>query len=189
MNKIILLGNMTRDPQVVRKKGQDGSDMVVTKFDLAVSRRQKGEQEADFFHCVSFGRQAEFVEKYFHSGSRVLVVGRVQNNNYTNRNGDKVYGFNVITEDVEFGQKKILSGKRRWKVQGRNLLCRRGKCSPEAGDIMAEGFFRSKKGFTVIQNEITRDTGISLKAKGLYLIIQAYITMPDKKWQKKISET
>ena len=53
MNKIILLGNMTRDPQVVRKKGQDGSDMVVTKFDLAVSRRQKGEQEADFFHCVS----------------------------------------------------------------------------------------------------------------------------------------
>lgn len=106
MNKIILLGNMTRDPQVTRKKGQDGSDMVVTKFDLAVSRRQKGEQEADFFHCISFGRQAEFVEKYFHSGSRVLVVGRVQNNNYTNRNGDKVYGFNVITEDVEFGQKK-----------------------------------------------------------------------------------
>lgn len=86
------------------------------KFDLAVSRRQKGEQEADFFHCVSFGRQAEFVEKYFHSGSRVLVVGRVQNNNYTNRNGDKVYGFNVITEDVEFGQKK--NSERKAQMEG-----------------------------------------------------------------------
>ena len=59
-----------------------------------------------FFHCTSFGRQAEFVERYFHSGSRVLVIGRVQNNNYTTKEGSKVYGFSIITEEVEFAQKK-----------------------------------------------------------------------------------
>ena len=82
--------------------------MVITKFDLAVNRRnkQEGNADADFFHCTSFGRQAEFVEKYFHSGSRVLVVGRVQNNNYTTKEGNKVYGFSIITEEVEFAQKK-----------------------------------------------------------------------------------
>ena len=87
MNKIILLGNMTREPKTTRKKYEDGSEMVITKFDLAVNRRnkQEGNADADFFHCTSFGRQAEFVEKYFHSGSRVLVVGRVQNNNYTTK--------------------------------------------------------------------------------------------------------
>ncbi len=108
MNKIILLGNVTREPEIKRKGRDDGKDMVIAKFDLAVNRKYKkhGEPETDFFHCTSFGKQAEFVEKYFHSGSRLLVVGRVQNNNYTNKQGDKVYGFNIITEDVEFGQKK-----------------------------------------------------------------------------------
>ena len=108
MNKIILLGNMTRNPKTTRKTAEDGSEVVITKFDLAVNRRSKraGEADADFFHCTSFGRQAEFVEKYFHSGSRVLVIGRVQNNNYTTKEGSKVYGFSIITEEVEFAQKK-----------------------------------------------------------------------------------
>ena len=108
MNKIILLGNMTREPKTTRKKNEDGSEMVITKFDLAVNRRNKheGNADADFFHCTSFGRQAEFVEKYFHSGSRVLVVGRIQNNNYTTKEGNKVYGFSIITEEVEIAQKK-----------------------------------------------------------------------------------
>ena len=99
---------MTREPKTTRKKNEDGSEMVITKFDLAVNRRNKheGNADADFFHCTSFGRQAEFVEKYFHSGSRVLVVGRVQNNNYTTKEGNKVYGFSIITEEVEFAQKK-----------------------------------------------------------------------------------
>ena len=85
MNKIILLGNMTRNPKTTRKTAEDGNEVVITKFDLAVNRRSKrdGESDADFFHCTSFGKQAEFVERYFHSGSRVLVIGRVQNNNYT----------------------------------------------------------------------------------------------------------
>ena len=88
MNKIILLGNMTREPKTTRKKNEDGSEMVITKFDLAVNRRNKQEGNAD------------------HSGSRVLVVGRVQNNNYTTKEGNKVYGFSIITEEVEFAQKK-----------------------------------------------------------------------------------
>ena len=99
MNKIILLGNVTRNPKTTRKKSEDGTDIVITKFDLAVNRKtkQKSNADADFFHCTSFGKQAEFVERYFHSGSRVLVIGRVQNNNY---------GFSIITEEVEFAQKK-----------------------------------------------------------------------------------
>lgn len=108
MNKIILLGNMTRNPKTTRKTTEDGNEVVITKFDLAVNRRAKreGEADADFFHCTSFGKQAEFVERYFHSGSRVLVIGRVQNNNYTTKDGNKVYGFSIITEEVEFAQKK-----------------------------------------------------------------------------------
>ena len=108
MNKIILLGNMTRNPKTTRKTAEDGSEVVITKFDLAVNRRSKRDGEADavFFHCTSFGRQAEFVERYFHSGSRVLVIGRVQNNNYTTKEGSKVYGFSIITEEVEFAQKR-----------------------------------------------------------------------------------
>ena len=108
MNKIILLGNVTRNPKTTRKKSEDGTDIVITKFDLAVNRKtkQKSNADADFFHCTSFGKQAEFVEKYFHSGSRVLVIGRVQNNNYTTKEGNKVYGFSIITEEVEIAQKK-----------------------------------------------------------------------------------
>lgn len=108
MNKIILLGNMTRNPKTTRKMNEEGKEVVVTKFDLAVNRKGKrdGDPDADFFHCTSFGKQAEFVEKYFRSGSRVLVIGRVQNNNYTTKEGNKVYGFSIITEEVEFAQKK-----------------------------------------------------------------------------------
>ncbi len=106
MNKIILLGNVTRNPKTTRKKSEDGTDIVITKFDLAVNRKTKQKSNADFFHCTSFGKQAEFVERYFHSGSRVLVIGRVQNNNYTTKEGSKVYGFSIITEEVEFAQKK-----------------------------------------------------------------------------------
>jgi single-strand DNA-binding protein len=97
---------MTRDPKTTRKNTEEGKEIVITKFDLAVNRNNNREADADFFHCTSFGRQAEFLEKYFHKGSRVLVIGRVQNNNYTTKDGSKVYGFSIITEEVEFAQKK-----------------------------------------------------------------------------------
>lgn len=109
MNKIILLGNMTRNPKTTRKTAEDGNEVVITKFDLAVNRRSKrdGESDADFFHCTSFGKQAEFVERYFHSGSRVLVIGRVQNNNYTTREGSKVYALVSSQKRLSLHRRKV----------------------------------------------------------------------------------
>ena len=107
MNKAILMGRLTKDPEIRYSNGPEQT--AVGRFTLAVDRRgqrQGNQQNADFIPCVAFGKKAEFVEKYFHSGSRVLVVGRVQNNNYTTKEGNKVYGFSIITEEVEFAQKK-----------------------------------------------------------------------------------
>lgn len=105
MNLIFLLGNVTRNPEEKQVKKGDKT-ITVTKFDLAVNRpySKSGEQVADFFHCVSFGKQAEFVTKYFKKGSRMVVVGRAQNNNYTNKNNEKVYGYQIVTEKVFFGE-------------------------------------------------------------------------------------
>lgn len=99
MNQIILLGNVTREVSLQYIQKED-KDVPMVKFDLAVNR-QKGD-EADFFHCTAFGKQAEFVEKYFGKGKKMLLVGRVANNNYTNKKGEKVYGYQVITEKVYF---------------------------------------------------------------------------------------
>ena len=106
MNKIILMGNLSRDPEMT--VSASGKGVTVTKFDLAVHRKgvKDGEVNVDFFHCTSFGKQAEFVNKYFKKGSRMMIIGRVHNNNYTNKDGDKVYGFNVLVEDVEFGRNR-----------------------------------------------------------------------------------
>lgn len=105
MNKVFLMGNLTRDPLMKKSYKQDGSEIVITKYDLAVGKGMQ-EGEADFFRCTSFGKQAEFVAKYFHKGTRICLVGRIVNNNYTNKSGEKVYGFNIIGEEVEFAQKK-----------------------------------------------------------------------------------
>lgn len=108
MNKLIIMGNMTADPELTRKPGKDGKESIYAKFQVAVGRRQKQKDGADtdFFNVTAFGRQAEFVEKYFHKGTKMLVEGRVQNNNYTNKEGAKIYGFDVIAENIEFAQKK-----------------------------------------------------------------------------------
>lgn len=105
MNKIVLTGNLTRDPQMTRKTDEQGNEMVITRFDLAVNRKNR-DVPPDYFHCTSFGRQAEFIGERFHKGSAMNLVGRVKNNNYTTREGNKVYGYNVITEEVEFGDRK-----------------------------------------------------------------------------------
>jgi len=107
MNKIILMGRLTRDPNVNYKTGADG-DMCIARFNLAVDRqRRKGqEQEADFFSCTAFGKQGEFVEKYLKQGTKVLLTGRVQNDTYTNREGQKVYSVSVMVETMEFCESK-----------------------------------------------------------------------------------
>ena len=106
MNKVILMGNLTRDPEIRYSQGENS--LAIARFSIAVNRRfsRQGDTETDFFNCTAFGRQAEFVEKYFHKGSRMLLSGRVQNDNYTNNNGEKVYSVQVIAEEVEFAERK-----------------------------------------------------------------------------------
>lgn len=105
MNKIILCGRLTKDPDV---RYAQGNNMAVAKYSLAVDRRFKrdGEPDADFFSCTVFGKAAEFAEKYFKKGTKVLVVGRLQNNNYTNKDGQKVYDVQIMVEEQEFAESK-----------------------------------------------------------------------------------
>ena len=105
MNKVILMGNLTRDPEISYSQG---SNTAFARFSIAVNRRfqRDGEDNADFFNCTAFGKTAEFVEKYFHKGSRMLLSGRVENDNYTNKNGEKVYSVRVIAEEIEFAERK-----------------------------------------------------------------------------------
>lgn len=109
MNKVILCGNLTRDPEIRYSQGENA--LAIARFSMAVNRRfQKGqEQETDFFNCTAFGKQAEFIEKYFRKGSRMLLTGRMQNDNYTNKNGEKVYSVQIIAEEVEFAERKSAS--------------------------------------------------------------------------------
>ena len=99
MNKVILMGRLTREPEMFGQKSK------VARFCLAVDRSY-GEDETDFFNCVSFGKQAEFVEKYLKKGIKVLVTGRLQNNNYEDKQGNKVTATQIITEEIEFAESK-----------------------------------------------------------------------------------
>lgn len=99
------MGRLTKDPEI---RYAQGSNTAVAKYSLAVDRRFKkdGEPEADFIDCTAFGKSAEFAEKYFKKGTKVLVTARMQNNNYTNKDGQKVYGFQFIVEEQEFAESK-----------------------------------------------------------------------------------
>lgn len=111
MNKVILMGRLTRDPQVRYTQGQD--PMAIARFTLAVDRRgrkQEGQQDADFPSCVAFGKSAEFVEKYVHQGTKIVLTGRIQTGSYTNKDNIKVYTTEVIAEDIE--SQKMQSGSR-----------------------------------------------------------------------------
>ena len=113
MNKIILMGRLTRDPEV-RYGGAD-NQTAIGRFSLAVDRRfrRAGDSvEADFFNCTAFGKQAEFAEKYLKQGTKILLVGRVQNDNYTNREGQKVYSVQIIAEEIEFAESKNAAANR-----------------------------------------------------------------------------
>lgn len=103
MNKVILIGRLTIDPEV-RYSGET----VISRFSLAVDRKYKkdGGQEADFPSVVAFGKTAEFTEKYFHKGMKIALTGRLQTGNYTDKNGVKHYTTDVIAEEVEFAESK-----------------------------------------------------------------------------------
>ena len=104
MNKIIIIGRLTRDPEM--RNSQGGT--AVCRYSVAVDRRFKrdGEAEADFFNCTAFGKGAEFAEKYLRKGTKVVVSGRMQSDNYTNKDGQKVYGWQLIVEEQEFAESK-----------------------------------------------------------------------------------
>lgn len=106
MNKVILMGRLTRDPEVRYTSGEEAK--AIGRYTLAVDRRFKreGEAAADFISCVAFGRQAEFAEKYFRQGTKILVTGRIQTGSYTNKEGRKVYTIDIVVEEQEFAESK-----------------------------------------------------------------------------------
>lgn len=106
MNKVILMGRLTRDPEL--RYSQNDNGKVTARYSLAVDRRFKreGEQAADFIGCVAFGKAAEFAEKWFHKGIKVLVTGRIQTGSYTNKDGQKIYTTDIIIEEQEFAESR-----------------------------------------------------------------------------------
>ena len=117
MNKVILMGRLTRDPEVRYSAGENAT--AVARYTLAVDRRFKrdGDATADFIGCVAFGRQAEFAEKYFRQGMRVSISGRIQTGSYTNKDGVKVYTTEVIVEEQEFAESRAESEANRASYQ------------------------------------------------------------------------
>ena len=106
MNKTLLIGRTTKDPDI--RYTQNEQPMTIARFNLAVDRRFKkeGEQSADFISCVAFGKTAEFIEKYVFKGTKIAVEGRIQTGSYTNNDGNKVYTTDVVVEQVEFAGAK-----------------------------------------------------------------------------------
>ena len=114
MNKVILMGRLTRDPDIRWTQGQNQT--CVARYTLAVDRRFKREgdqQTADFISCVAFGKGGEFAEKYLKQGTKIVVCGRIQTGSYTNRDGQKVYTTDVIVEEQEFAESKGSTGEAR----------------------------------------------------------------------------
>lgn len=111
MNKVLLIGRLTRDPEIRWTQGQES--MCVAKFTLAVDRRTKkeGEQSADFISCTAFKKPAEFIEKYIKKGTKIALEGRWQTGSYTNKEGAKIYTNDCIVEQVEFAESKASENK------------------------------------------------------------------------------
>lgn len=136
MNKVILMGRLTRDPEV--RYSQGDSATAIARFSLAVDRRFKrdGEASADFISCVAFGKQAEFIEKYLHQGTKVVAEGRIQTGSYTNKDGQKVYTTDVVVEQCEFAESKNSAGNDSGYASSR----------PEPNAAAGEGFMNIPDG-------------------------------------------
>ena len=138
MNKVILMGRLTRDPEMRVSQGDNA--LNIAKFSLAVDRRfqRNGEKETDFFNCTAFGKQADFVDRYLKQGTKILLVGRIQNDNYTNKEGQKVYTTDVVVEDQEFVESKGASDGSAGGYQPQT--------APAPQDASAEGFMDIPEG-------------------------------------------
>ena len=136
MNKVILMGRLTRDPDV-RYSDQSSA---VARFTLAVDRRFKrdgDQQTADFISCVAFGKTGEFIERYCHQGTKLVVEGRIQTGSYTNRDGNKVYTTDVVAENVEFAESKPAAANNEGGYQA---------ARPEPSSAAGDGFMNIPDG-------------------------------------------
>lgn len=104
MNKVIEIGRLTRDPDI----SSSASGTTFARFSIAVDRRFKreGEPDADFFNCSAFGKTAEFIERFIKKGTKVALMGRLENNDYTNKDGQKVHDIRIMVEEIEFAESK-----------------------------------------------------------------------------------
>ena len=115
MNKVILVGRLTRDPEI--RYSQNDNQMAIARYTLAVDRRggrnnqNQDAQTADFIGCVAFGRSAEFAEKYLHKGTKIIAEGRIQTGSYTNKDGQRVYTTDVVVENQEFAESRNAQGQ------------------------------------------------------------------------------
>ena len=132
MNKVILLGRLTRDPEVRYGTGENAT--AVARYTIAVDRRFKreGEQSADFIGCVAFGRNAEFAEKYLRQGTKIALTGRIQTGSYTNRDGQKVYTTDIVVEEQEFAESKAAAASN----GGQNNYSRPARTPSDADGFM-----------------------------------------------------
>lgn len=119
LNKVIMMGRLTRDPEITSST----SGTTFARFSIAVDRKIKaeGQPDADFFNCTSFGKQAEFIERYLKKGTKIVITGRLQNDSYTNKDGQKVNSTRIITEEVEFAESKK-DGQTEQKTENNDFL-------------------------------------------------------------------
>ena len=141
MNKVILMGRLTRDPEIRYSAGENQT--AVARYTLAVDRRfrrQGDEQTADFINCVVFGRGAEFAERYLHQGTKIVATGRIQTGSYTNKDGVKVYTTEVIVEEQEFAESRVEAEANRASFQ------RQSAPSPAPSADAGDGFMNIPDG-------------------------------------------
>ncbi len=105
MNKVILIGRLTRDPEARYATNERGEQTCICRYTLACDRRGQ-KDKADFVSCVAFGKSGEFAEKYLKKGTKICVTGRIQTGSYTNKDGQKVYTTDVVVEEHEFCESK-----------------------------------------------------------------------------------
>ena len=137
MNKVILMGRLTRDPNVrYTQQNSSQESMCVARYTLAVDRRgaRDGQQSADFISCVAFGKNGEFAEKYLKQGTKIVATGRIQTGSYTNRDGQKVYTTDVVIEEQEFAESKSASEANQSRYQASPVSPAPQTPSMDAGD-------------------------------------------------------
>lgn len=142
MNKVILMGRLTRDPEIRYSQGEKAT--AVARYTLAVDRsyRRDGENNADFIGCVAFGRTAEFAEKYFRQGTKIAIVGRIQTGSYVNKDGVKVYTTDVVVDEQEFAESKAASQNNAGYGDGYQAAAPK----PEPSAAIGDGFMNIPEG-------------------------------------------